>query len=199
MSLKICTAEYMLSNVDGLGMRRNFFRRPVAEVFLESTRDGEIKISPDPVTMIDGDLTYFNNSPDPQQLYVEVHRAPRTIVAQNPSTVVIHDAWSHRVGRNPTAEYPSVIQDTFGGRMQLDRSSTEAKKLKFGRMYLDGDDSQAVVNIGVVPAQQAMHFRYLAAVQTPGVWITPSEFEARWEAYARWTRLVAVASPVVVP
>ncbi|ABD58151.1 hypothetical protein PBI_COOPER_34 [Mycobacterium phage Cooper] len=195
-SLKICTAEYMISDVRGIGVRQTWLPHVVAEQFLESTKDGEIKLAPDPVTMIDGDLTWFNNSPDPVKVMVMVHRAPRSIVAQNPATVVIHDAWSHQVGKSPSADYPSVIQDTFGGRLQVDRASVAKDLLQFGRYFLDGDDSQTYVNLGVVPAKQSFHFRYLAAVQTPGVWTQPSEFEPRWEAYARWTRLVAIGSPV---
>lgn len=196
MSLKICTAEYMISDTNGLGVSRTWLPRIVAEQFLESTKDGEIKLSPDPVTMIDGDLTWYNNSADAQRIWVLVHRAPRSIIAQNPATVVIHDAWTHRVGKSPSADYPSVIQDTFGGRMQIDRASAAADTLQFGRYFLDGDDSQAWVDLGVVPARQSFHFRYLAAVQTPNIWTVPSEYEPRWEAYARWTRLVALGSPV---
>uniref|UniRef100_A0AB39AKQ2 DUF7172 domain-containing protein n=1 Tax=Mycolicibacterium phage phi1_186018 TaxID=3236641 RepID=A0AB39AKQ2_9CAUD len=195
-SLKICTAEYMISDVRGIGVRQTWLPHVVAEQFLESTKDGEIKLAPDPVTMIDGDLTWFNNSPDAVRVMVLVHRAPRSIVAQNPATVVIHDAWSHQVGKSPSADYPSVIQDTFGGRLQVDRASVAKDLLQFGRFFLDGDDSQTYVDLGEVPAKQSFHFRYLAAVQTPGVWTQPSEFEPRWEAYARWTRLVAIGSPV---
>lgn len=196
MSLKICTSEHMISDTNGLGLRKTWLPRVVAEQFLESTKDGEIKLAPDPVTMIDGDLTWFNNSPDAQHVWVCVHRAPRSIVAQSPSTVVIHDAWSHQIGKSPSADFPSVIADTFGGRMQIDRASVAKDQLQFGRYFLDGDDSQTWVDVGVVPPQQSFHFRYLAAVQTPGVWTSPSEFEPRWEAQARWTRLVALAGPV---
>ena len=56
-SLKLCTAEYMISDVRGIGVRNTWLSQVVAEQFLESTREGEIKLSPDPVTMIDGDLT----------------------------------------------------------------------------------------------------------------------------------------------
>lgn len=51
--------------------------------------------------MIDGDLSWFNNSRDPQIIAVQVNRAPRTIVSQNPGTVVIHDAWSVAKGVSP--------------------------------------------------------------------------------------------------
>lgn len=186
----------MLSNVNGLGMRRSWYPRIVAEAFLESTKDGEIKRSPDPVTMIDGDLSWTNNTPDRQQVFVQVLRAPRSVVIQSPSTVVIHDAWSHAVGRSPTADFPSVIQDTFGGKLQFDRPAAAAADLKYCRQFFDGDSAQAWVTVGVVEPQEAMHFRYLAAVQTPGVWTTPSEFDPRWEANARWARLLAFALPV---
>lgn len=196
MSLKVCTAEYLISDTNGLGLRHTFLPRVVAEQFLESTKDGPIKLSPDPVTMIDGDLTWFNNSPDPQQVAVMVHRAPRSVIAQSPATVVIHDAWAWQVGPSPSADFPSVIADTFGGRLQIDRASVAAADLQYGRYFLNGDDSQTWVDLGVVPAQQSFHFRYLAAVQTPNVWTTPSEFEPRWEANALWTRLVAMGWPV---
>ncbi|CAA0078291.1 Uncharacterised protein [Mycolicibacterium vanbaalenii] len=196
MSIKLCVSENMLSTTAGMDMRRNWFPRIVAEAFLESTKDGEISRAPDPVPMITGDLTYYNNSGAPQNLLVQVLRAPRSVVAQSPATVVIHDAWSFAVGASPSADYPSVIQDTFGGRAQVDRPEVEADKLRYGRLFLDGDASQAFVPIGVLEPKESMHFRYLAAVQTPGTWTTPSEFEPRWEAYARWSRLLALASPV---
>lgn len=196
MGVKLCTSEYMLSTVKGLGMARHWFPRIVAEAFLESTRDGEIKRSPDPVTMIDGDLAWFNNNPDPQMVFVQVIRAPRSVVAQSPGTVVIHDAWSWAVGESPTADFPSVIQDTFGGKLQFDRPSAASADLKYCRQFYDSDSSSAWVSVGQVNALESLHFRYLAAVQTPGVWTTPTEFDPRWEAQARWARLLAFAVPV---
>lgn len=196
MTVKICTSEYMLSTVKGLGMARHWFPRVVAEAFLESTKDGEITRSPDPVTMIDGDLSWFNNNPDPQIVFVQIARAPRSIVAQSPGTVVIHDAWSWAVGESPTADFPSVIQDTFGGKLQFDRPSAAAADLRYCRQFYDADATTAWVSVGQVDALESLHFRYLAAVQTPGVWTTPSEFDPRWEAHARWARLLAFAVPV---
>ena len=196
MTVKICTSEYMLSNVKGLGMARHWFPRIVAEAFLESTKDGEIARSPDPVTLIDGDLSWFNNNPDPQIVFVQVIRAPRSVVIQSPSTVVIHDAWSFAVGESPTADFPSVIQDSFGGKLQYDRPAAAAADLKYCRQFYDSDSSTAWVSIGQVESLESLHFRYLAAVQTPGVWTTPTEFDPRWEAQARWARLLAFAVPV---
>jgi hypothetical protein len=196
--LKIRTAEYMLSDSSGTGFKYSWFPRVVVEAFLGSTKDGDIKISPDPVTQIIGDIAWNNADDAPQHVWVSVHRAPRSIVAQSPATVVIHDAWSFQVAEAPFADYPSVIQDTFGGRMAIDRPSAAAKDLLYGRYFLDGDDSLTYVDIGDVPPGWSFHFRYLAAVQTPGVWTTPSEFDPRWEANARWVRLQALAVPVDV-
>jgi hypothetical protein len=186
-STKLCTAEYMLSTTQGVGPRRSWLPRIVGEAFLKATKDGEMKIAPDPVTTIDGDLAWYNNTRDPQQVFVLVHTAPRDIVCQSPSTVVIHDGWTYRVGVSPTADFPSSFQN----------SSVSAENLLYGRLFLFGDDSQTYVNVGVVPADQSMHFRYRCAVQTPGTWVKPSEFDARWEANARWCRLIAFASPAV--
>lgn len=198
-NLKVCTAEYMISDTNGLGLRRTWFPHIVDEKFLKSEKDGPITLAPDPVTMIDGDSSWYNNSPDRVRVSMLVHRAPRVIVAQSPSTVIITDAWSKQVGLNPTAEFPTVVTDTFGGRLQIDRQSVPREDLQFARWYLDGEESQTYVDLGVVPPGQSYHFRYLAAVQTPGTWSIPSEFEPRWEAFAYWTRLIAFASPVGVP
>jgi hypothetical protein len=194
-NLKILTSEYMISDSRGLGIADTWRPRKLTERFLESTKDGPIKLSPDPVTMIDGDLTWFNNSKDRQRVVVVVNRAPRSIVAQSPSTVIIHDATSFQVGEDPTADYPSVTADTFGGCIQIDRASVAKDQLQYGRMYLDGDGNQTVIDLGIVPPMQSFHFRYIASVQTPGTWTVPSEFDPRWEAYARWARLVALGSP----
>lgn len=200
MSLKVLTAEYMLSNVNGLGVAKNWLPRVVQEAFLQSTKDGDIKISPDPVTMITGDLAWYNNTADPQEITVLVHRAPRAIIAQNPTTIVIHDAWTSLISPiGQSADYPSVYADTFGGRLQIDRPDVDPDNLQYGRYFLNGDDSQAYVYIGVVPPSWSFNFNYLAAVQTPGIWIQPgasANFDGRWEADANWTRLLALANPV---
>lgn len=196
--MKVCTSEVMLSTVAGLGMAKCWFPRVVAEAFLESTKDGDIKLSPDPVTMIDGDLTWYNDTFGDQYVWVSVHRAPRSIVAQSPATVVIHDAWSFKVGASPSADYPSVVQNTFGGRLQFDRADVAPDDLQYARYFLGADDSHDWVNVGIVPAGQSLHFRYLAAVQTPGVWTEPTQFDARWQASANWCRLQALGTPVLL-
>lgn len=199
MSLKIQTSEYMISDARGLAPADTWRPRKLTEVFLESTKDGEIKLSPDPVPMIDGDLTWFNNSKDRQRVAVVINRSPRSIIAQSPSTVVIHDAVAWQIGKEPEADYPSVAMDSFGGQMQIDRASVDRNKIKFCRFFLDGEGNQTVVDLGIVPPMNSFHFRYIASVQTPGTWVTPgtdSDVQPRWEAYARWTRLVALGSPM---
>lgn len=186
----------MISTADGTGVAQTWLPRVVGEQFLESTKDGPIKLSPDPVTMIAGDLTWFNNTTDRQSIWVTAHRSARTITAQSPATVLIHDAHSFRIGEDPQADFPSVIADTFGGRLQIDRSSAAAADLQYARYILEGDDSQVYIPLGIVPPDQAFHFRWLTAVQTPNVWVEPTEFTPKWEANARWVRLVALAAPV---
>jgi hypothetical protein len=186
----------MLSTVNGMGMSRSWFPRIATEAFLESTRDGEIQRAPDPVTMIDGDLTWFNNAEEPQMLIVQIIRAPRSIVSQSPNTVLIHDAWSWDIGESPTADFPSVFQDSVGGKMQMDRPSAAAADLAYCRFFLDTDRSQRWDHPGLIDPGETIHFRYIASVQTPGIWTTATEFEPRWEASCRWTRLLLFASPV---
>lgn len=195
MSLKVCVGPHMISNVNGTAPARTWYPQVVKQAFLGSTKDGEIERSPDPVTMIEGDLPVANNNLFPIFVRVQVHRAPRSIVSTNPVTVVIHDAYSYAVGVSPQAEYPSVGLDQFGGKLQLDRAATNADDLKYGRYFLDCDDTQRYVTIGIIPPGQSLHFRYLCAVQTPGVWTKPTEDTPRYEAHAYWTRLVALGMP----
>lgn len=194
--IKPCTAEYMIADTRGLRMRKSWYPRVVAEAFLGSTKDGEIQRAPDPVTMIDGDLPWFNNTGDDQMVFVQVIRSSRTIITTDPCTVVIHEGTSWQVGKRPSAPRPTVTQDSFGGRLQLNKAQTAPDQLAYGRLFLTVDASQTWVPIGLVPNGQALHFRYRAAVQTPGLWISPTEESPRYEAHARWGRLLAFAAPV---
>lgn len=196
-NLKICSFEYLLSTVDGLGVATDWLPRVVKQAFLQSTKDGDVSISPDPVTMISGDLSWYNNTDDSQFICVIVHRAPRSIVAQSPTTVIIQDAWTTLISPVGTAaDYPSVDADSIGGRLQIDRPDANPDDLLYGRYFLNMDDSQAYVPVGVLPPTWTFNFQYLAAIQTPGTWIEPTQFDGRWEATANWARLIALASPV---
>lgn len=195
MTVKICSSEYLLATVQGLGLARSWFPRIVAEAFLQSTKDGDVTIAPDPVTMIDGDLAWFNNTGAAQVVTVQLIRAPRSIETQSPCTVVIHDAHSFAVGLDPAADFPSVIQDTMGGKVQLDRPSAAPADLLYGRFFFNSDSSQEFIPIGTLEAGESMHFRYIASVQTPGTFIKATEFEPEWQAEALWARLLAFATP----
>ena len=112
MALRIQTSEYMISDINGMGVKANWLPRVVDEQFLQSIKDGEIKLSPDPVITIQGNMTWYNNTGDAQNIMVHVLRAPRNVIAQNPSTVIITDAWSlRRVSGRPqaaSARRPSI-------------------------------------------------------------------------------------------
>lgn len=199
MSIKVLTSEAMLSTVNGLGMRQCWGPRIVCEAFLESTKDGEISRAPDPVEMIHGDMSWFNASGIIQAVGVMVQRAPRSVVSTSPVTVIIQDATSFAVGFHPEADYPSLERDYMGGKVMLDTPETAPEDMLFGRFFLDTDASESWVHVGDVSPGEAIHVRYLCAVQTPGGWVQPSEFDVRYEAFARWARLQALAWPWVAP
>ena len=195
MGLALCCAEHMISDRNGIGLRSTWFPRVVDEAMLKATKDGEIQYAPDPVTTIEGSLYWFNNTPDDQSVSVLVKRAPRSIITTNPCTVTLQDAWTFQVSKNPTADDPAISTDGFGGKLMKNTASTAADKLEFCRLFLDCDVSQVWVPLGVVPAREAFHFRYLCAVFTPGLWIEAEKPAPRYEAKARFTRLIAFASP----
>ena len=197
MSLKVCTGAHMISTSQGTGLAKSWFPGVVDEVFLESSKDGPIERAPDPVTMIDGDLYWTNGGDQDLVGSVFVSRAARTVMSTDPCTVLIQDAWAWVVSPSPQADPPSVTADSAGGKMQTNRSSVAPKDLAYGRLTLEIDASEAVVPIGVIPAGEALHFRYLAAAHTPGLWISSDEPDAdnRYEAWAYWTRLTLFATP----
>lgn len=197
MSMKICVGPHMQSTVDGTGLAPSWFPGIVDEVFLESTKDGTIQRAPDPVTMIEGDLYWVNGGKAPVVGSVIVQRAPRTVVSTDPCTVLIQDAWSFQVARSPQADTPSVTQDSAGGKLQTNGSWVAPPDLVYGRFFWEGDASEAVQPVGVIPPGEAVHFRYLAAAHTPGLWISSDEPDAdpRFEAFAYWTRLLLFTTP----
>lgn len=186
----------MLSDTRGLSPRRTWFPRVVDEAFLTSTKDGTIQRAPDPVTMIDGDIAWTNETGDDQQVSVHILRSSRGIVVSNPSTVILIDAWSWDIGVNPQADFPSVTSDAVGGGLQIDRASVAPDSLQFAQVFIDGDNTQAYADVGVVPDGQVLHFRYMCSVQTPGVWTESTDWTPRFEANARYARLSVVAAPV---
>lgn len=198
MSIKICTSNHFLSTVAGTGPRKAYLPGYSKGSMFTSDKDGEIKRAPDPVTMIDDSLYFYNNGSVDIQMYVTVMRSNRSIISTNPVTVIIHDAWSWAVGESPNAEFPSVSRDSFGGKLQIDKAKVGGKDLRYGRVFLDCDDSRVKVDVGVVKAGEALDFRYSASVQTPGLWTSPTEHEARYEAKSQWVKLTASHEPVLV-
>lgn len=195
MSIKICTAEHMISSPGGIGMARGWFPRIVAERFVGTTRDVTVERAPDPVTFIETDMTWYNGSADAQHVSVSIHRAPQSITTSNPNKVLITDAWSSDVGISPSAGVPEVSGDGLAGRLKLNRPSDLDENIVYGRLFIDADDHVGYAHIGSVPPGQAMHFRYVCAVQTPGDWRLA--VDPRHEAATRWVRLIAIASPMV--
>lgn len=197
MSLKICTGPYMISTSAGTGMAKSWFPGIVDEAFLEASKDGEVQRAPDPVNSVEGNLFWRNGGSDPVTVSVIVRRANRMILTTDPNTVLIQDAWSRAVGTAPQAETPSITADASGGKMQTNRAATAGKDLAYGRFVLEMDESETIVPIGVIAPGLALHFRYVAAVHTPGLWIQNDEPDAdpRFEANAYWTRLLLWATP----
>lgn len=197
MSLKVCTGAHMLSTVQGTGLAKSWFPGIVDEALLESTKDGPIERAPDPVTMIEGDLYWINGGTDPITATVLVQRAPRTVLTTDPNTVLISDAWSWVINASPQAETPSSTSDHAGGKMQTNRASVSGSDLAYGRFVLEMDASEAVQPVGVIEPGDALHFRYVAAAHTPGLWIQNDEPDAdpRFEAFAYYTRLLLHATP----
>lgn len=192
MSLKICTAEFMVSDAKGFGLSQTWLPRIVAERFVQSTRDGTVARAPDPVPFIDADLAWTNTSTDPQHLTVSVHRASRSLVTSDPNTLVFDDAVSWSVGKSPTAARPAAVDNGIGGRIKRARST---QNLKFSRLFIDRGDWVSYHDIGPVLPEQSIHFRYMCLFSTPGEW--RASVQPRYEASARWARLRAFASPMI--
>lgn len=197
MALRLCAGENLSSTSDGVGLSPTWFPRIVAQSYVTATKDGTIKRAPDPVPTISGDVVWTNTASVAQNVTVTIRRAPRTVATTSPNTVVIHDAWSWAKGLDATADYPSVSQETLGGGFQTDRPETDPKDIQRGYTYFDFDASQTIIHLGDVGPDHNIHVRYIAAIQTPGTWTVPSEFEPRWEANARYAWLTVIARPAI--
>lgn len=193
MSLRICTAEFMVSTNRGTGMAESWLPRIVAERMVTSGRDGATERAPDQVAFIDTDLLWTNTTGDPQHLYMSVHRASRSLVTSTPNTVTLDDAWSFDVGDSPAAPIPAANDKGFGARIKRNRSTETT--VSFCRLFRDIPDWVSNVDIGYIGPDESVHVRYRALYSTPGEWRTGNS--ARHEMYARWARLRLWASPWV--
>lgn len=191
MSLRVCTAEFMLSTNRGTGYAETFLPRMVAERMATSGRDGGVDRAPDAIPFIDTDLLWTNNSDDPQHLQMSVHRASRFLVSSNPNTLVVDDAWSFATGPSPTAPAPTGANNGFGSRVKTTRST--AATVAFGRIFRDHPDWVSYVEIGALDPGETVHFRYRALFSTPGEWRAGTS--PRHEMNARWCRLRLWAAP----
>lgn len=192
MTVKICTAEWMVSDTGRLGLAPGWFPRLVAERMATSGRDGVVDRAPDPIPFIDAEMTWQNTSGSPQHLYVSVHTASRSLITSNPNTLALDDAVSFDVGVNPRATVPVGVASGVGGRLKTTRGNAA---LQYGRYMTDYEDSVMYVHVGEVPDGQAAQFRYRCLFSTPGEW--RAAVNPRYEAYARWARLRMFASPMI--
>lgn len=194
MSVKICTAEYMISDANGFGFARSWFPRIVRERFAVSTRDsGTVDRAPDAIAFIDTDLTWTNDTAEDQHLTLGVHKASRQIITSNPNTVALDDAVTWDVGPSPVAPTPAIVNNGMGARLKTTRNATAT--LELGRMFREDADSIHYEEIGLITPGNSVHVRYRALYTTPGVW--RSAVAPRHEAFARWCRLRLWASPYV--
>lgn len=192
MTVKICAAEWMISDTGRLGLAPGWFPRVVAERMTVSGRDGVVDRAPDPVPFIDAEMTWQNTTKSPQHVFVAVHTASRTIITSNPNTLVLDDAVSFDVAVNPKASTPVAVASGVGARLKLNRGN---QALTFGRYFADYEDNTMNVHVGKVEPGEAVQFRYRCLFSTPGEW--RAALNPRYEAYARWARLRMFASPMI--
>lgn len=181
----------MLSTARGLELSESWLPRLVAERVGTSGLDGAVDRAPDPIPFIDLSMLWTNNTPDAQHLHASVHRASRTIIASNPNTVTLQDAWSFDVGPSPAAPIPFAIDNGIASRVKITRSTDP--DVLFGRIFRDTPDWVGNVEIGQVASGDSVHFRYRCAFSTPSEFRTGNS--PRHEAFARWARLRLWAAP----
>lgn len=194
-SVKVCTAEYMLSTDRGLEFAPNWLPRLVAERFVGSVKDGSVDRAPDPLPFIQADFSWTNTTPVSQHLHVGIHRASRSFVTTNPNTVAIDDAVSWEVAESPSAPRPSATYSGIGGRAQLTRPTNT--EIQFAYLFGDRDDGVLNYEVGEVVPGFTLHFRYNCLYSTPGPWRVGEEPPPRFEAFCRWVRLRCWAAPLL--
>lgn len=192
MSLKVCTAEFLLSDSTGMGFNAAWLPTLVAERMAVSGRDGEVDRAPDQVPFIDSEILWTNTTDDTVHVAVSVHRASRSLLSSSPNTLVIDDAWTSDIGLSPSAPAPAGTANGIGARIKTRRSY---QSLIFSRIFRDYADWVSYVEVGAVDPGDTVHFRYRALFSTPGEWRTA--VQPRYEAHARYTRLRMWTAPWV--
>lgn len=193
MTVTVCTLEALISGPTGVEFSRGWLPSMVAERFVSSTKDGVVDRAPDPVTFIETDLTWTNNTDSVVHLQGQLHRGSRGIVTSNPNTVVLTDGFSYATGVSPHASVPDTTDWGFGGRLKT-TSSAQASP-RFSRLFLDADDSMVYVDMGSLAPGVSVHIRYACVLTTPQEWRVPNT--PRHEAFARWARVRLFASPML--
>lgn len=190
MSLKICTAEFMISDSRSTGFSQAWLPQLAAERLATSGKDGNVDRAPDQVPFIESEILWTNRYADPVHTCVSIHRAPRTLVTSSPNTLVLDDAWTWDIGVSPSAPAPYGTNSGVGVRFQTRESS---RPLIYTRFFRDFPDSVSYQDLGAVDPGHTLHFRYRCLFSTPGGWRTP--VQPLMLAQARWARLRLWTSP----
>lgn len=184
MSLRICTAEFIVSDSTGTGFSQAWLPFLAADRMATSGKDGNVDRAPDQVPFIDSEILWTNTYADPVHPMVSIHRAPRSLVTSSPNTLVLDDAWTWDIGLSPAAPTPLGTNSGVGVRFQTRQS---AYSLVYTRFFRDFPDSVSYVEMDAVDPGQTLHFRYRCLYSTPGGWRTP--VQPLHIAQARWARL----------
>lgn len=191
MSLKLCCAEFMVSDSNGTGFANSWLPQPLTEAMLASTKDGTVDDSPDQVPFIDGGLTWENTSDDPIYLFMMIRRASRSLITSDPNKVVLDDAWAWDMGLSPNAAVPYAAYNGIGiwGKM----SPSTHPILQYAHYFADRADWVSYEQIGACQPGWTLQFNYRALFSTPGTWrtaITPKH-----ECWARYAQLRLFGKP----
>ncbi|AXQ60066.1 hypothetical protein NTR1_53 [Nocardia phage NTR1] len=184
MSLKVCTAEFMISDSIGTGFSQAWLPFMAAERMATSGKDGNVDRAPDQVPFIDSEILWTNSYDDPVHAMMSIQRAPRSLVTSSPNTLVLDDAWTSDIGLSPSAPTPFGTNSGVGIRFQTRQSFNP---LIYTRFFRDFPDWTSYVELGAIDPGNTLHFRYRCLYSTPGGWRTP--VQPLMLAQARYARL----------
>ena len=192
MSLRICTAEFMISEASGTGFSGGWLPTMVAEAFATSGKDGAVDRSPDQVPFIDTELIWTNSGKDPVYAMASIGKAPRSIVTSTPNLLVLDDAYSWDIAVSPSAPTPFGANNGVGERVQNQPTTLAVGYLRYFR---DFPDAVNYASLGTVDPGESVHFRYRCLFSTPGNW--RAAVQPLFLAYARYARIRLWVSPWV--
>lgn len=190
MSLRICSAEFMVSESSGTGFSGAWLPTLAAESFVTSGKDGAVDRSPDQVPFIDAEMLWTNSYDDPVYAMASIGKAPRSIVTSTPNTLVLDDAYSWDIAVSPSAPTPFGANNGSGERVQ---NSPTTIAVGYLRYFRDFPDAVSYVSLGEVDPGESVHFRYRCLFSTPGNW--RAAVQPLFLAYARYARLRLWVSP----